>query len=79
MLGRIGPPQNVAPARWSEDVVVRRLLGALVVIGGRQASKDVGLMVLRHENGCPAPPGRYGPPHRYRPGVAGCAIAAASA
>jgi putative transposase len=31
-------------------VMVRRLLGALVVILGRRASKDVELLVLRHEN-----------------------------
>src|SRR5882757_10220342 len=30
--------------------MVRRLLGALVVIVGRRASKDVELLVLRHEN-----------------------------
>ena len=31
-------------------VVVRWLLGAVVVILGQQASKDVELLVLRHEN-----------------------------
>jgi len=31
-------------------VMVRWLLGAVVVILGRQASKDVDLLVLRHEN-----------------------------
>jgi hypothetical protein len=33
-------------------VMVRRLLGALVVILSRRASKDVELLVLRHETLC---------------------------
>jgi putative transposase len=31
-------------------LLVRRLLGCLALLGWRDASKDAGLLVLRHEN-----------------------------
>jgi len=58
---------------------VRCLLGLTTVLMRRDLSKDVELLVVRHEKHCVAPPGRPCPLHARRARVAGGPIPALAA